>query len=199
VSVDTVREQFLYEIHDPTTYVTPDAVADLTAVRIEQAGPDRVRVSGAKGRPAPPTLKAVMGYRNGFMGSGMIGFAWPKALTKARRAAEIIRKQLDRLGVQYEEFWVDYLGVNALHGPAAPIPDEDKINEVFLRVSIRTKDREQAARLLRLFPPLVLNGPPGVAMMPFAAHTRELIGLWTTLIPRELVEERVRVSVEEVG
>ncbi|OUM98352.1 MAG: hypothetical protein BAA04_05885 [Firmicutes bacterium ZCTH02-B6] len=199
VSVDTVREQFLYEIHDPATYITPDAVADLTAVRIEQAGPDRVRVSGAKGRPAPPTLKVVMGYRNGFMGSGMIGFAWPKALTKARRAAGIIRRQLDRMGVRYEEFWVDYLGVNALHGPAAPIPDEDKVNEVFLRVSIRTQDREQAARLGRLFPPLVLNGPPGVAMMPFAAHTRELIGLWTALIPRELVEERVRVSVEEVA
>ena len=199
VSVDTVREQFLYEIHDPRTYITPDAIADLTTVRLEQAGPDRVRVSGATGRPAPPTLKAVMGYRAGFMGSGMVGFSWPKALSKARRAAEIVQKQIERLGVQYDDIYVDYLGVNALHGPAAPIPDEDTINEVFLRVSIRTRDREHAARLGRLFPPLVLNGPPGVAMMPFAAFTRELIGLWSALIPRRLVEERVQVSVEEVG
>ena len=68
----------------------------------------------------------------------------------------------------------------------------------FLRVTIRTKDRADAAKLGRLFPPLVLNGPPGVAMMPFAAHTRELIGLWSFLVPRGLIESQVRVSVEEV-
>lgn len=198
VSVDTVREQLLYEIHDPREYITPDAVVDLTTVRLDSDGPDRVKVTGAQGRPAPPTLKAIVGYRNGFLGSGMVGFSWPQALSKARRAAEIIRKQVDRLGIQYEEFQADYLGVNALHGPAAPIPDEDFINEVFLRVTIRTQQRDEAAKLGRLFPPLVLNGPPGVAMMPFAAHTRELIGLWSFLVDRSLIEPHVRVSVEEV-
>ncbi len=139
-----------------------------------------------------------MGYSDGFMGSGMIGFSWPNALSKAKRAADIIRKQADRMGIQYEEFSADYLGVNALHGPAAPVLDEDFINEVFLRVTIRTKDRADAAKIGRLFPPLVLNGPPGVAMMPFAAHTRELIGLWSFLVIANLIESQVRVSVEEV-
>lgn len=198
VSIDTVREQLLYEIHDPANYITPDGIADLTGVRLEDDGPDRVKVSGAKGKPAPQTLKAIMGYRDGFMGSGMIGFSWPHALSKAKRAAEIIRKQIDRMGIPYDDFGVDYMGVNALHGPAAPILDEDLINEVFLRVTIRTQERSDAAKIGRLFPPLVLNGPPGVAMMPFAAHTRELIGLWSFLVDRELIESHVRVSVEEV-
>lgn len=199
VSVDTVREQLLYEIHDPTEFITPDAIADLTTVQLEQVGEDRVLVHGATGKPAPPTLKAIIGYGDGFMGSGMIGFSWPHALKKAQKAAEIIQKQADRLGIRYDEFGADYLGVNALHGPAAPIPDEDAINEVFLRVTVRTKERHDAARLGRLFPPLVLNGPPGVAMMPFAAHTRELIGLRSFLVERALVEDHVKVSVEEVG
>ncbi|REJ35656.1 MAG: DUF1446 domain-containing protein [Bacillota bacterium] len=198
VSVDTVREQLLYEIHDPRRYITPDAIVDLTTVRLEDDGPDRVKVSGAKGSPAPPTLKAIMGYSNGFMGMGMVGFSWPNALSKAKRAADIVRKQADRMGIQYEEFSADFLGVNALHGPAAPILDEDFINEVFLRVTIRTKDRAEAEKIGRLLPPLVLNGPPGVAMMPFAARPRELIGLWSFLVPRELIESQVRVSVEEV-
>lgn len=199
VSVDTVREQLLYEIHDPRQFITPDGIADLTTVQLKQVGEDRVLVKGATGKPAPPTLKAIVGYSAGYMGSGMVGFSWPKALSKARKAAEIIRKQADRFGIQYDEFGVDYLGVNALHGPAAPIPDEDLINEVFLRVTVRTQKREDAARLGRLLPPLVLNGPPGVAMMPFAARPRELIGLWSFLIERELVESKVQVSVEEVS
>lgn len=198
VSVDTVREQLLYEIHDPREFITPDAIADLTTVALEQVGDDRVLVKGATGKPAPPTLKALLGYTDGFMGSGMVGFSWPQALTKAKRAAEIIQKQLDRIGVQYDEFGADYLGVNALHGPAAPVPDEDVINEVFLRVTVRTRERQDAARLRRLLPPLVLNGPPGMAMMPFAAHTRELIGLSSFLVDRKLIERHVNVSVEEV-
>lgn len=198
VSVDTVREQLLYEIHDPREFITPDAIADLTTLKLEQVGDDRVLVHGATGKPAPPTLKAIMGYSDGFMGSGMIGFSWPNAYTKAQKAAEIVRKQMDRMGVPYDDFGVDYLGVNALHGPAARVLDEDLINEVFVRVTVRTPERHDAARIGRLFPPLVLNGPPGVAMMPFAAHTRELIGLWSFLIERDLVERHVKVSVEEV-
>src|SRR5438445_7583539 len=100
VSFDTLREQLLYEVHDPAHYLTPDVDVDMTAVHLEEIGPDMVRVTGATGRPAPETLKIVAGYEDGMMGQAMIGYAWPDALAKAQLAAQIITQQMAERGLK---------------------------------------------------------------------------------------------------
>lgn len=199
VTVDTVKEQLLYEIHDPSAYLTPDVTLDLSRVRLEQVGADQVRVSGVRGRPAPATLKALVGYAAGWAGEGMLGFSWPDALPKARRAAEILRAQLDRLGIVADEVHEAYLGYDSLHGPVAPEPDPDRLNEVFLRMAIRTQRPEDAARFARLFPPLALSGPPFIGGLGGVSRPRQLLGFLSALIPRELIEPHVRVELLEVG
>lgn len=198
VSVDTVKEQFLYEIHDPRTYITPDVIADFTTVRLEDAGPDRVKVSGARGRPKPETLKAVMGYSDGYMGEGYISFSWPDALAKARRAEHIVRRRLEMLGIEADEIIAEYIGVNSLHGALAPDPDYE-LNEVRLRMAARCRSKAEAEKVAREFPPLLLSGPPTASAVAGTPAPRELIGLWSTLIPRSEIEPYVKVSVEEVS
>ena len=199
VDLKSVKEQFLYEIHDPTTYVTPDVVCDLTTTRLEQVGENRVRVSGTRGRPAPPTLKALLGFADGWMGEGYISFSWPKAYSKAKRAAEIIRARLEMQGVRPEEIHEEYIGINSLWGALAPEPvNEDQINEVRLRIVIRTRNKKDCEVLAREFPPLLLSGPPTASAVAGTPQPRELMGLWSTLIPRELVEPHVQIQVEEV-
>ncbi|MFZ5817248.1 MAG: acyclic terpene utilization AtuA family protein [Bacillota bacterium] len=199
VSLRTVKEQFLYEIHDPTNYITPDVICDFTTTRMEEVGPNRVRVWGTQGRPKPPTLKALMGYADGWMGEGYISFSWPKAYSKAKRAAEIVTKRLEMQGVRPKEIHIEYIGINSLWGALAPEPvDEDAINEVRLRVAIRTDNKKDCEVLAREFPPLLLSGPPTASAVAGTPQPRELMGLWSALIPRELVEPGVRITVEEV-
>lgn len=198
VSVDTLKEQFLYEIHDPSNYITPDVVADFSDVRFTQEGENRVRVEGVKGRPCPSTLKAIIGYENGYMGQGLIGYSWPDAMAKARKADEIIRKQIDLYGIEVEDILTEYVGYNSIHGPLARPIDEENLNEIYLRVAVRTKDKKTADRFGRLFPPLALNGPPFVGGLSGMFSVRQLLGLWSVLIPRELVEKQIEVSVMEV-
>ena len=66
----TVIEQLLYEIHDPSAYLAPDVVLDVTDVMVEELAPDRVRVTGARGKPAPETLKATVCVDGGVLGRG---------------------------------------------------------------------------------------------------------------------------------
>ena len=119
VSFDTLREQLLYEVHDPRHYLTPDVDVDMTTLQMQEIGPDQVRVTGATGRPAPDTLKIVAGYEDGVMGQAMLGYAWPDALAKAQAAAQIIQQQMQEIGLKAEETLVEYLGYNSLHGPLA--------------------------------------------------------------------------------
>lgn len=198
VSVDTLKEQFLYEIHDPSTYITPDVIADFSDVRFVQEGEDRVRVSGVKGKPRPATLKAIMGYENGYMGQGLIGYSWPDAFAKAKKADEIIRKQLEIYGIEVDDILTEYVGYNSIHGPLARPIDEENLNEIYLRVAVRTKDKKTADRFGRLFPPLALNGPPFVGGLSGMFSVRQLLGLWSVLLPREMIEANIQVSVTEV-
>ena len=199
ISVDTVKEQLLYEIHDPSAYITPDVVADFTTVELMDIGKDRVSVKGTTGRPAPPTLKALMGYENGYLGQGVIGYSWPQALSKARKADEIIRKQIENFGIEALDIHTEYLGYNSLHGPLAREIDEDLINEVFLKITIRTETKNEAAKLSKLIPPLALNGPPFIGLLPGLNPTRGLLALWPTFIPREVIESNIKVEVTEVN
>ncbi|PIC97912.1 acyclic terpene utilization AtuA family protein [Sporosarcina sp. P29] len=198
VSVDTVKEQMLYEIHDPSAYVTPDVTVDLTQVKLEQVGDNRVRVSGVKGNPKPDNLKVVMGYEDGYMGQVLVGYSWPDALKKARKSDEIIRQQINENGLTYDEIQTSYLGYDSIHGPLASEPSED-LNEVYLRMAVRGKTKRDVLQLNRLIPPLFLNGPPSAGGFFGNIPPRQLLGMWATLIPRELVESQVKVIVEEVG
>ncbi len=198
VSVDTLKEQLLYEIHDPSTYITPDVIADFSDVRLTQEGENRVRVSGVKGKPRPATLKAIMGYENGYMGQGLIGYSWPDAFAKAKKADEIIRKQLEIYEIEVDDILTEYVGYNSIHGPLARPIDEENLNEIYLRVAVRTKDKKTADRFGRLFPPLALNGPPFVGGLSGMFSVRQLLGLWSVLLPREMIEANIHVSVMEV-
>lgn len=198
VSFDTVREQLLYEVHDPSCYIAPDVIADFTAVRLQDLGGDRVLVQGAAGRARPERLKGMLGYHEGWVGEGRIGYCWPDALAKARLAEQILRHRFEIAGVRYQEIRAEYQGIDSLHGPLSPDPEGD-LNEVYLRVAVRTRTQEDAARATREFPYLGLNGPPGIGGYGGITPPRELLGVWPVLIPRDLVEPSVRVAVEEVG
>jgi hypothetical protein len=197
VNFDTLREQLLYEVHDPRHYLTPDVDVDMTTLRMEEIGPDEVRVTGATGRPAPEMLKIVAGYEDGVMGQAMIGYAWPDALAKARAAAQIIQQQMVEIGLQSQETMIEYLGYDSIHGPLADPAHVDDLNEVYLRIAVRCNDRKEAAKLGRLFPPLALSGPPFIGGAGGMMEPRGLLGIWPTLAPRSIIDEYVRVGVEE--
>jgi len=199
VNFDTVREQLLYEIHDPAAYVTPDVVLDLTQVRLEETGPDRVRVTGVRGHPRPARYKALLGYQDGYMGQALLGYSWPDALKKAEVTADILRRQLDRLQVPVEEIRVEYLGWNSLHGPLADRSRAADLNEVYLRVAVRTPDRRAAEQVSRLAVPLALGGPPTASGFIGFDRVRQLLGLWPSLVDRDLVDAGVTVRVQEAA
>ncbi len=184
VNTDTVKEQLLYELGDPRNYITPDCVADFTSIQLEDAGPDRVRVSGIRGRERPSTLKLSISYANGWKAIGTLVYSWPQALEKARAADRIVRQRLAELGLQFEEIYTEFFGVNACHGAAAP-PNPDP-PEVQLRIGVRGQDRKAVDRFTRELIPLVLNGPPGATGFGEGRPpVREIVAYWSALIPRE--------------
>ncbi|SEP00383.1 acyclic terpene utilization AtuA family protein [Paenibacillus sp. OV219] len=198
VSVATVKEQLLYEIHDPSSYKTPDVVLDLMNVQLQDIGPNRVRVTGASGAARPDTFKVVMGYADGWLGQAIWGYSWPDAVAKAQTADRIIRKQMEALGLYYEEIRSDYMGLNSLHGGVLAEPPAEELNEVYLRMAVRTQSRDAAAKLGRLVPPLMLSGPPAMGAFLGVMKPRELLGMWSCLVPREIIERSIRVTVQEV-
>lgn len=94
VTERTVKEQLLYEVHDPANYLTPDVVVDLSRVVVREVGPDRVAVSGIRGKPAPERLKTTVCYEGGWQGEAEISYAGPNALARAQLAAEVLRERL---------------------------------------------------------------------------------------------------------
>jgi hypothetical protein len=197
VNFETLREQLLYEVHDPRHYITPDVEVDMTTLRLDEIAPDEVRLTGATGRPAPEMLKIVAGYEDGVMGQALLGYAWPDALAKAQLAAEIIQQQMVEVGLQAEEVVVEYMGYNSIHGPLADSTHARDLNEVYLRIAVRCVDKKEAAKLGRLFPPLALSGPPFISGAGGMIEPRGLLGIWPTLAPRAVIEEYIRVNVEE--
>lgn len=195
ISVDTIKEQLLYEIHDPSCFISPDVVIDMTRIRLDQIAPNKVRLTGAVGRPPPPTLKVVSGYPSGFVGEGRMVYTWPDALPKARKAEQMIRQLLAKDGIQVQEFRAEYFGVNAIHeGGAQALAGE--VPEVVLRIAVRTATEREAARVGRLLPPLGIAGPPHLTGLSGVSGARELMGVASFLVPREHVEANVRVQVQ---
>jgi hypothetical protein len=191
VSAMTVKEQMFYEVHDPANYLTPDVTVDFTTARIEGEGRDRVRVAGISGKPRPSTLKVSLGCLEGFIGEDMFFYAGPGALRRAELAREILTKRFRVVGLQAEEVRIDLLGLNAIHGVATPAPAVEPY-EIAVRVAARTQNREEAIKVGREVDGMAVSG---VAMtgkrVPHQDRVREVIGIWSTLVPRETVPWRV--------
>jgi hypothetical protein len=192
-----VKEQLLYEMGDPTEYITPDVVADFTTIRLEEAGPDRVRVSGIRGRPRTDMLKVSIAYQAGWKAVGTLVYAWPDAVKKARAADRLLRERLDRLGLHFDEILTELVGWDSTHGPLAGPPPDD-LPEVQLRIAVRSPDREPVERFAREIAPLILSGPPSVTG--FAGgrpRAQEVMAFWPALIDRREIESGLRVEVTE--
>jgi acyclic terpene utilization AtuA family protein len=190
IDVAGVTEQLVYEMGDPTDYITPDCVADFTTIRLEQVGKDRVRFSGIKGRPATDKLKVSIAYSYGYKAVGTLVYAWPDAYAKAQAADRILRQRLADLGLKFEAMLTEFVGADATHGPlaraTAPL---DQLPEVQLRVGVRAPDPAPVERFTREIAPLILNGPPSVTG--FAGgrpKPEEIVAYWPALLDKSMVE-----------
>ena len=195
ISVATVKEQLLYEMGDPKSYITPDAIADFTTIHLEDAGADRVRVHGVRGAAATDSLKVSIAYSDGYKAVGTLVYAWPDAVEKAQAADRILRERLDRMGLRFDEVLTEYVGWNATHGPlAGPPPD---LPEVTVRWGVRGQDAAAIDRFTKEIAPLVLAGPPSVTG--FAGgrpRVQEIVAYWPALIPKREVEPHLKVTVQ---
>ncbi|MDE3001704.1 MAG: DUF1446 domain-containing protein [Gemmatimonadota bacterium] len=194
----SVAEQIVYEMGDPTDYITPDVVADFTTIHLEDQGNDRVRIYGVRGRPRTHFLKVSIAYSSGWKATGTLTYSWPDAAAKACSADRILRERLDRLGLRFDEVRTELVGWDSTHGSLAGEPPAD-LPEVQLRVGVRSSDRASVERFTREIAPLVLTGPPSVTG--FAGgrpRVQEIMAYWPALIRREAVESRLRVEVRDV-
>jgi hypothetical protein len=160
---------------------------------VEQAGPDRVRISGITGRPATPTYKVSMSYLDGFTAITTLTYAWPDALEKAQAADKILRTRLADLGLEFDEIRTEFLGYDSCHGPLAERPD--RINEVVLRIGVRGRDQAAVERFGKEIAPLILTGPPSVTG--FAGgrpKPSDVVAYWPALIPKTAADPRVIVE-----
>lgn len=192
VTLQTVKEQMLYEVHDPAGYVTPDVVVDFTTARLEQLGPDRVLVTNIGGKPRTPTLKVSIGCTEGFIGEDMFFYAGPGALRRAQLARRILEERFRIVKLDAEEVRIDFLGLNAIHGQATPA-DAPEPYELAVRVAARTRTREEALKVGREVDGMAVSGVAHTGKrVPHQDRTREIIGVWSSLVPREQVDPTVR-------
>ncbi len=192
VSVRTVKEQLLYEVHDPANYLTPDVIVDFMNTRIEQVDTDRVRVSGITGKPRPATLKVSIGCVEGFIGEDMFFYAGPGALRRAELAKQVLERRFAIVGLEAEAIRIDFLGVNAIHGEATPAEHAPPY-EVAVRVAARTKTREQASKVGREVDGMAVSGIAHTGKrVPHQDRVREVIGVWSSLVAREQVVAEIQ-------
>jgi hypothetical protein len=189
VTLRTVKEQLLYEIHDPARYFTPDVIADFTATRLEQCGAARVAVSGAGGAPRPGQLKVTVAFDGGLLAEAEVGYAGPGAKARARLAGEIVAERMAHLHGYAGALRIDLIGVNALHGSAVERPAETE--DVRLRAALRSAERELGELLLWEVESLLTCGPAGGGG--FRGHLTPSVITHSAFLPREAVTTRMEV------
>ena len=187
VTLATCKEQLLYEVHDPVRYYQPDVVADFSEITMSEAGPDRVRVEGARGAPKTGSLKVSVGYIDSYVGEGQISYAGPGALARGRLALEIVRERLALTGVATTETRFDLIGVDALHGEKLSAGREPY--EVRVRVAGRTDSLAEAVRIGNEVETLYTNGPAGGGGATKSA--KEVVAVVSALLPADLTTPAV--------
>jgi fatty-acyl-CoA synthase len=161
VTAATVKEQLVYEIGDPGRYVSPDVCVSFLDLAVADAGPDRVAVSGARGLPAPDTLKVSATHRDGFRAAGTLTIVGDRAVEKARRCGEIVLGRLRAAGHEFRDTLVECLGSGAAVPVAGIAADVAPLRETVLRVAVEAESRGAVEAFARELVPLVTAGPQG--------------------------------------
>ena len=166
VSHRTVKEQILYEMHDPSAYLTPDVTLDITGVTVKEVGPDRVSVTGARGKPMPPTLKATLSFEGGWLGEGEITYAGPNARRRAELAIDVLRELARGLGTNWP-LRFDLIGTVATFdgddGDLRAGRDYSADGEYRVRMATRGPDKQMAQWIADEVLSLYCSGPAGGA------------------------------------
>jgi hypothetical protein len=159
VTAATVKEQLLYEVHDPAAYLTPDVTADFSRVAVKDLGGDRVAVSNAAGRTRPDKLKVTIGFDSGVLAEAGLSYAGPGAASRGQLAADIVKTRLKDHRGNASTLRVDLIGANSLFATAGAIQAGGE--DVRLHVALRTTEREHAELMLWEVESLLCCGPAG--------------------------------------
>lgn len=189
----TVKEQLLYEIHDPAAYLTPDVTLDITGVELGDDGRDRVAVTGARGKAPPRSFKATVGFAGDWLGEAEISYAGPNAFARARLAADIIEKQLVLRDLDLRRR-IDLIG-------ATSVFDSDKgdlrdslgdlaADDLRVRLAVSGEDKSQIEKALQEVNALYCCGPAGGGGVRTRLQAR--IRTLSYVIPRDLAPARFR-------
>lgn len=199
----TVAEQMLYEIGDPRAYIVPDVVCDFTEARYEQTGKDRVRVSGARGRPPTDTYKVSTTFPDGYKFSSIFMLGGREAAAKGRHSAESIVKKTRRMFkdkgmADFRDVSIEVIGAEATYGPHSRGEDS---REVVVKIAAKHDQKEALALLGREIAPMSTGGVVGMTGSFGAgrASASPVIRMFSCLVPKSLVPVTVDVDGHQIA
>ncbi len=191
VTLETVKEQLLYEIGDPDNYLSPDVTLSMLTLALNEDRKDRVAVVGAKGRPPPPTYKVSATYRDGYKAEGSLAIFGRDAKDKAQRCGEIILERVRRAGFALERSCIECLGTGAVV-PGIWSPEQPL--ECLMRICVADHRLEAVECFTKQLAPMVTSGPPGTTGYTSGrARVRPIFGYWPCLIGTKAIEAKVEV------
>ena len=202
VTPATIAEQVLYEIEDPAAYLLPDVTCDFTQVTLTRTGPDRVRVEGARGRPASTTLKVSATYGDGWRLIGTLMIGGSAAAAKATRVGQSILQRCRRLLAEqqlpdFSETSLEVLGAESTYGPHARTGHS---REVVLKIAARHPAREALELLAREIAPSATSMAQGITG--FAAGRpapSPVVRLFSFLVDGGMPVIRVLLDDRDIG
>jgi hypothetical protein len=195
VSLRTVKEQLLYEIGDPTAYLSPDVTVSLENISLEQSGVNRVLVKGACGKAPTDSYKVNATYHAGYKSEGMLTIYGMNASQKAKKCAEIIKKRLMKLDLCPSEYYYECLGTGATSCELGQ--GRGSVGECVLRICVADDNKSPLQAFAKELAPLVTYGPPGVTGYA-SARPKPIsrFGYWPCLIPKDKVNVQVSLIEE---
>ena len=186
VSEKTVKEQLVYEMGDPAEYISPDGVAYFDTVQLEVEGPDRVRIFGVRGGPAPDFLKVSMAYEDGWKAEGEVLVCGPDIEQKADVIADIFWHKLRH---RFEQTHTALIGSGTIW-PASLRTCE--ITEGLLRFGVADHDLGKIRDFSKNLATLILSGPAGMAVTTRGRpKPQQVIAYWPALLHRSRVTAKV--------
>lgn len=186
----TVKEQLLYEVHDPASYITPDVVADITQATVQQIGANQVRLSGVKGHPRTSTLKVLAYFDGGWLGEGEISYAGPNAEARARLAMQVMQKRMGpHMPLRFDLIGISSILADDAGRTLASLPTTHA-SDVRLRVAARHESRALIDLLLQELTALWTGGPAGGGGVRVAKRQR--LSNLACLIPRDQIPARIQ-------